>query len=63
MAARLYTDAELEEFRLMPKHIINPRARWLEKPKEGPPTGSATFRCPQETARMRFASRFINGRT
>ncbi len=36
MNDRLYTTAELDELRSMPKQVTNPRARWLEKPKTRP---------------------------
>ena len=36
MNNKLYTDGELTELQSLPKRIVNPRARWLEKPKERP---------------------------
>ena len=33
MVIKLYTEAELDALRSMPKRITNPGARWLEKPK------------------------------
>ena len=36
MVTKLYTEAELDAFRSMPKRIANPRAHWLEKPKGRP---------------------------
>ena len=36
MVTKLYTEAELDAFRSMPKRITNPRAHWLEKPKGRP---------------------------
>lgn len=36
MNVRLYTKAELEGLRAMPKRVTNPGARWSGKPKAGP---------------------------
>ena len=36
MNIRLYTRAELEELRALPKRVTNPGARWSDKPKVRP---------------------------
>ena len=36
MNIRLYTKAELEELRVLPKRVINPGTRWSNKPKARP---------------------------
>ncbi len=36
MNTRLYSEAELETLRSMPKRVTNPRARWLNKPRARP---------------------------
>ena len=43
MVTKLYTEAELDALRLMPKRITNPRARWLEKPKGRPAHQQRSF--------------------
>ena len=48
MVARLYTEAELDSLRSMPKRITNPRARWLEKPKGRPAHRQRSFQVSGE---------------
>ena len=43
MVTKLYTEAELDALRSMPKKITNPRARWLEKPKARPTHRQRSF--------------------
>ena len=43
MVAKLYTEAELDALRLMPKRIANPRARWSEKPGARPAHRQRSF--------------------
>lgn len=43
MDTKLYTEAELDALRSMPKRITNPRARWLEKPKGRPAHRQRSF--------------------
>ena len=56
MNTRLYTDGDLTEFRSMPKRITNPRARWLEKPKERPAHHQRNFQASgQQNEEARFS--------
>lgn len=56
MNNKLYTDGELTELQSLPKRIINPRARWLEKPKERPAYRQRTFQASgQEDDQARFS--------
>ena len=60
MVTKLYTEAELDALRSIPKRITNPGARWLEKPKGRPAhLGNAAFRPPEKT-KQRSASWSIN---
>ena len=43
MITRLYTDVELDALRTMPKHVRNPRARWLKSPRRNLVTASEPF--------------------
>ena len=43
MVTKLYTEAELDALRSMPKRIANPRARWLKKPRERPAHRQRSF--------------------
>ena len=55
MNVRLYTKAELEGLRALPKRVTNPRARWLEKPKARPAHRQRNFQAvgqQDETARF-----------
>lgn len=36
MTIKLYTEEELDRLRAMPKRVVNPRARWSEKPAKRP---------------------------
>jgi len=57
MNNKLYTDGELTELQSLPKRIINPWARWLEKPKERPAYRQRTFQASgQEDDQARFAA-------
>ena len=49
MVTKLYTKAELDAFRSMPKRITNPRAHWLEKPKGRPVHRQRNFQVSGET--------------
>ena len=44
MTTKLYTEAELDALRSMPKRVANPRARWLLKPKARPGHRQRVFR-------------------
>ncbi len=41
---RRYTDAELASLRLLPKQVVNPGARWSEKPADRPVEKQRVFR-------------------
>ena len=43
MSAKLYTEADLDTLRSMPKRIANPGARWLEKPRARPAHRQRSF--------------------
>ena len=43
MVTKLYTEAELDALRSIPKRITNPGARWLEKPKARPAHRQRSF--------------------
>lgn len=44
MVTRLYTDDELTALRIMPKRIINPGARWSDKPSGMPVNKQRSFK-------------------
>lgn len=44
MITRIYTDEELSELRAMPKRVLNPGARWVEKPRNRPVHRQRTLR-------------------
>ncbi len=48
MTIKLYTTAELDQFRLAPKRIRNSRARWSEKPQARPVHRQRNFRAVGE---------------
>lgn len=48
MTIRLYTTAELDQFRLAPKRILNPGAHWLKKPQARPVHRQRNFRVVRE---------------
>ena len=55
MDTKLYSDAELEALRSIPKRITNPGARWLEKPKGRPAHRQRGFQAAGEgEAEKRF---------
>ena len=55
MVAKLYTEAELDAFRSIPKRITNPGARWLEKPKGRPAHRQRSFQAAgEDQAEERF---------
>ena len=56
MNVRLYTKAELEELRALPKRVTNPRARWSDKPKARPAHGQRNF---QAVGQQDEAARFL----
>lgn len=49
MNARIYTDEELSELRTVPKRVLNPGARWVEKPSLRPVHRQRTFRVSGHT--------------
>ncbi len=56
MNTRLYSDGELTALRSMPKRIINPRARWSEKPRERPVHRQRNFQASgQQDEEARFS--------
>ena len=48
MSTRLYTQAEIEELRSLPKRVANPQARWSEKPKARPAHRQRNFQAVGE---------------
>lgn len=50
MNARIYTDEELSELRAMPKRVLNPGARWVEKPSGRPVHRQRIFRVSGQTS-------------
>ena len=46
--ARTYTDEELSDLKTMPKHVTNPGARWLKKPRARPAHRQRTFQAVGE---------------
>lgn len=60
MNIRVYTKAELDALRTMPKRVINPRARWSEKPKAKPAHRQRNFQAvgqQKETDRFEIYQR------
>ena len=56
MNSKLYSDRELAVLQQLPKRIINPRARWLEKPRERPAYRQRTFQASgQEDEKVQFS--------
>ena len=56
MNNKLYTDGELTELRSLPKQIVNPGARWSEKPRERPAYRQRTFQASgQQDEEARFS--------
>ena len=55
MNTKLYSEAELEALRSVPKRVTNPRARWLNKPRARP---SHRQRCYQVSGDSDDESRF-----
>ena len=55
MVTKLYTEAELDALRSIPKRITNPGARWLEKPKGRPAHRQRSFQAAgEDQAEERF---------
>ena len=44
MNIRIYTDEELSELQVMPKRVLNPKARWIEKPGGRPVHRQRTYK-------------------
>lgn len=48
MIIKLYTTAELDQLRLAPKRILNPKARWSNKPQARPVHSQRNFEAVEE---------------
>lgn len=50
-----YSDQELAELQSVPKRVVNPRARWLKKPKVRPVHKQRTYQVTAEDDGRRFS--------